>query len=260
MKDRYFIVFDWMVRELTGLKLAVYAVVYGYSRDASGTYFGGNAELAALTGYSERNVRKALADLVEEGWLCKSEGFHQGTRTFDYYAVTPEARGIIHPGGQNARGIFHPEEGGVSSAEGGRFIRRPIDTTFKDTVVSSDNKDYKKVTRKGADAPVPVYAREDLPYSGEEFLELWNELLAMPKWRKKSRRALDMAAKLLGEATEDDACRMMRNAIAGEWQGLHLLERRERQAVKDAQAEKENAAFQERMRGYRAEDERRAAQ
>lgn len=239
MKDRYYIVFDWMVRELTGLKLSVYAVVFGFSRDGAGTYFGGNAELASLTGYSERNVRKALADLVEEGWLVKSEGFHQGTRTFDYLALTPEERGAKNPGGLFARGALHPQEGGVLSSP-------HVGPTNIEPIVDS----YKKVIEKAA----PAYAREDLPYQGEEFLALWDELLAMPKWRKKSRRSLQMAASLLGEATEANACRMIKNAIAGEWQGLHLLDRRDRQALKDERAEKEDAAFQERMRRYRAED------
>ena len=248
MKDRYFIVFDWMVRELTGLKLSVYAVVFGFSRDGAGTYFGGNAELASLTGYNERNVRKALADLVDEGWLVKSEGFHHGTRTFDYVALTPEERGAKNPGGLYARGAFHAQEGGFSST--------PIeDTTSIPPVVNS----YKKGIEKAA----PALAREELPYSGEKFLQLWDELTAMPKWRKKSRRALVMAASLLAEATEENACRMIRNAIAGEWQGLHMLDRRDRQALKDEAAEKENAAWQERMQRYREEDaqkERRAAQ
>ena len=85
----YWTIEQWMVTELglTGAELHVYAIIYGYSRNGAGTFFGSNAALCLATGLSERTVRGVLRKLEEQGLLVRSEGFHEGTRTFDYKAV-----------------------------------------------------------------------------------------------------------------------------------------------------------------------------
>lgn len=64
-----------------------------------------------------------------------------------------------------------------------------------------------------------------LPFSSLEFLENWNLLLSQKKWKKKSVIALNASIKKLSRVDELSAIKMLENAIAGEWQGLHELEK-----------------------------------
>ena len=77
-----------------------------------------------------------------------------------------------------------------------------------------------------------------LPFTGAEFVSTWELLTQQPKWRKKSRAALEMSLKKLATYPERIAVRMMQNTIANDWQGLFPLkaedEKREaREASRD---------------------------
>lgn len=62
-----------------------------------------------------------------------------------------------------------------------------------------------------------------LPFTGAEFVSTWELLTQQPKWRKKSRAALEMSLKKLAGYTEREAVQMMQNTIANDWQGLFPL-------------------------------------
>ena len=62
-----------------------------------------------------------------------------------------------------------------------------------------------------------------LPFTGAEFVSTWELLTQQPKWRKKSRAALEMSLKKLATYPERIAVRMMQNTIANDWQGLFPL-------------------------------------
>lgn len=60
-----------------------------------------------------------------------------------------------------------------------------------------------------------------LPFSGHrEFVDTWNELLQSPKWRHKTTRALRMALTILGKHEPEYAVFLMRQTIAGDYQGI----------------------------------------
>ncbi len=58
------------------------------------------------------------------------------------------------------------------------------------------------------------------PFSSNEFLSVWNVLIKEKKWRKKSFSALQASLLQLGKYPESVSIEMMKNTIAGEWQGL----------------------------------------
>lgn len=77
-----------------------------------------------------------------------------------------------------------------------------------------------------------------LPFTGADFVSTWEILTEQPKWRKKSRAALEMSLKKLATYPERIAVKMMQNTIANDWQGLFPLkaedEKREsREASRD---------------------------
>jgi hypothetical protein len=59
-----------------------------------------------------------------------------------------------------------------------------------------------------------------LPFESENFRELWEQLLELPKWRKKPLSSLKLALKKLGRYEDSFACELMEQAIEGNYQGV----------------------------------------
>ena len=59
-----------------------------------------------------------------------------------------------------------------------------------------------------------------LPYCSAEFVSTWEMLRKQPKWKKKTKNALQMSLNKLGKYPEEFAILLMENAIAGGWQGV----------------------------------------
>lgn len=64
-----------------------------------------------------------------------------------------------------------------------------------------------------------------LPFSSIDFIQAWEVLLKEKKWRKKSFSALQASLQKLSVVPEQDAIQMIKNTIAGEWQGFFELEK-----------------------------------
>lgn len=69
----YYIIHRFMLDklELKGAELNIYAIIYGYSRQGNGAYFGSRKHLADLTGLSVRAVQYALDNLVKSNFIFK---------------------------------------------------------------------------------------------------------------------------------------------------------------------------------------------
>lgn len=61
------------------------------------------------------------------------------------------------------------------------------------------------------------------PFSSEKFKTVWSVLINEPKWKKKTKTALQASLMKLSKNTEEDAIQMIENSIAGGWQGLFEL-------------------------------------
>lgn len=59
-----------------------------------------------------------------------------------------------------------------------------------------------------------------LPYSSADFVSTWELLKAQPKWKKKSKSALQMSLKKLSKYPEEYAIHLMELSIANGWQGV----------------------------------------
>jgi len=95
-KKSYVVIESWMVDAgLKGTELLTYAVIYGYSQDNRGCFFGSQKYLAYWTGGSERSVRMALSSLLCKGLLKKIE---VGYNRFQYMAILPEDAHPAKPG------------------------------------------------------------------------------------------------------------------------------------------------------------------
>lgn len=84
---------DFMTEQLhlKGTELLLYALVYNFSQDGNGCFYGSNDYAAQKVGCTRVNVNEKLARLVEAGLLSRSNGHHNGRPTIDYVAIIPDA-------------------------------------------------------------------------------------------------------------------------------------------------------------------------
>ena len=77
------------------------------------------------------------------------------------------------------------------------------------------NKDNNNINKETVEKQKLVF-----PYNSEKFMLLWNELVKMPKWRKKPFSALQLTLHKLSEFEEDFVIELIENAITGNYQGI----------------------------------------
>ncbi len=84
---------DFMTEQLQlkGTELLLYALVYNFSQDGNGCFYGTADYAAAKVNCTRRCVVSTFASLVEAGLLQKSAGHHNGRQTNDYVAIVPDA-------------------------------------------------------------------------------------------------------------------------------------------------------------------------
>lgn len=92
----YIVIQGWMINELElkGTKLMVYALIYSYSRDGEGKFYGTIRHLEDATGNSRRSVMDALNSLVDEDLLIKESETINGV-TFNRYKANLKAIDFI---------------------------------------------------------------------------------------------------------------------------------------------------------------------
>ena len=88
----FFVVQDWMVRDLSlkGNELLVYAVIYGYSQEGQGCYYGGMSFLAETLGITRQTAIAAVKNLAERGLIERREETRGATHFVTYEARIPE--------------------------------------------------------------------------------------------------------------------------------------------------------------------------
>lgn len=72
---------------LKGLEREIYAIIFGFSRDGSGTFNGSIKYIAELTNSTERGVQKALKTLIDNGNVIKKP---VTAKLSEYIAIVPE--------------------------------------------------------------------------------------------------------------------------------------------------------------------------
>ena len=83
---------DFMTEQLQlkGNELLLYALVYNFSQDGNGCFYGTADYAAKKLNCTRRSIVNTFTSLVEAGLLSRSEGVHKGRATIDYVAIVPE--------------------------------------------------------------------------------------------------------------------------------------------------------------------------
>lgn len=79
---------------LKGNELLVYAIIYGYSANGQGCYFGGVAYLCQLLNVSPRTVRYTLAALEDRGLIRREEIRQRGVHSVSFFITDLERQNL----------------------------------------------------------------------------------------------------------------------------------------------------------------------
>lgn len=205
--ENYFVVFGWMrALGLKGLQLELYAIIYGFSQDRAGAFYGTLSYLEELTGFNRRTIIDNLNEMAEKGLIVKEQEIISNMIR-NKYICTPRTGGEEY-----ARG--------VNFSHGGSEFFSPNNKEYnKDINIKENNIPPISPLVKNS----PSEEELPLPYSSEEFRNTWEILCRQPKWKKKSKDALRGNLKKLAGYPEDVAIKMMQNSINNDWQGLFPL-------------------------------------
>ena len=157
--------------------------------------------IADLLGVSRNRANILVNSLISKGYLTKTR--FDGRRRY----IQSNIRTIIEGSSlaENAKaGIVETQE---------QILPKRNTSISNNNISKIDNNRI----NKSNNISIP------LPFTGSEFVSTWELLTQQPKWRKKSRAALEMSLKKLAGYPEREAVQMMQNTIANDWQGLFPL-------------------------------------
>lgn len=86
--ENYYQVHGWMLNRLglKGVKLQVYAIIYGFTQDGVNHFTGSLQYLCDFTGTTKPTVIKSLSELTESGLILKTESEINGVKACSYRA------------------------------------------------------------------------------------------------------------------------------------------------------------------------------
>jgi|GEM_PF-4718406 len=91
--EDYIVVSAFMIHDLKlkGIKLLVYAMIYGYSKNNGGCFYGSMGWLAAWLGVSERAARQLVKELEDEKLIIQIGKHRQGSHETRKYIINQAA-------------------------------------------------------------------------------------------------------------------------------------------------------------------------
>jgi len=104
-----------------------------------------------------------------------------------------------------------------------------------DSIGQSNSPINKQITNNNKPITIKELA---FPFESKDFKDVWDILIVQPKWKKKSRDALQQSLKTLEKYSEPIAIGMMQKTIASGWQGLFALNDKEVAEINQAEAKK----------------------
>lgn len=205
---------------LKGLQLELYAIIYGFSQDSAGAFYGTLSYLEELTGFNKRTIIYNLNEMIDKGLIVKEQEIISNMIR-NRYICTPRTGGEeTSRGVKNLHGGGEETSRGVKNLHGGGEFFSPNNKEYnKDINIKENNISPLSPLTKNS----PSEETAPLPYTSEEFRNTWEVLCRQPKWKKKSKDALRGNLKKLAGYPEDVAIKMMQNSINNDWQGLFPL-------------------------------------
>ena len=199
-KQRYITIQEWMTElKLHPSELIVFSIIWGFSQDGRSKFVGSAEYLQHWTGLSRQAVVAILKNLIEKDLIIRL-GSPLDKRYVDYQvnieALEKISKETLQTQDDLSRNLTHT-------------CQETLQTICQETL-HHNNREHKIIDNKEI----------DLPYHSVDFISTWQTLIKQPKWKGKTKDALRLSARKLGEVSEQDAIQMMQNTIMNGWQGL----------------------------------------
>lgn len=205
----------WMVNKLNlkGNELLIYSIIYSYSRDGQGLFFGSLQYLSEFTNSSKRSVINNLQSLVDKELIEKREVVENNVKYCQYRCkevvgivdfYSPSSEKSTSGGEENALGSEKNALGDENSSLGGGEKISPNNKSNNnknlDNKNNNKNNNKKKGTSSSKEDSVP---KEKVPY--EEIVNMFNSIcVSYPKVTKIStKRRTHLRARFKDYSLED---------------------------------------------------------
>lgn len=117
-EDNYIDIQGWMLTDLglQGKELMTYAIIYGFSQDGAGWFFGGRKYVADWLGCNVKTAGTLLTNMVKKGLIIREEVKSSEGKCYKYQTIRHRAK-IALPTGNNepTRGENRPNLGAKMS-------------------------------------------------------------------------------------------------------------------------------------------------
>ncbi len=186
-----------------------------------------NTELCFALDITEPTIIKSRESLVNSGLLFYQSG--NGRRSIGSYSFEKEIKAK-----EKAKTVlsFIEEKAKIDLVDSEKAKENTkTDLAFNEEI---DEKAKGKAKEKAKTVLVPSNIKENnktktrkkdiidliFPFHSEKFLESWEILVGMSKWKKKIPHSLQLALNSLGKYEEEFAVELIEKAIEGDWQGV----------------------------------------
>ena len=227
--ENYFQVNGWMLTRLglKGTALQLYAIIYGFSQDGESSFTGSLQYLSDFTNSSKPTVIKTLKELVDRGYVLKTENVLNGVKFNTYKANLQVVKNLYQGSKETLPG------GSKETLPGGGKETLPNNKSFNNK--GFDNKGDKK----GHPSP-PAEMPETSGLFGEELQKAFDDWLKYKSERKEEYLPTGLKnliseirnnAKEYGEAA---VAAEIRKSISSGWKGIifeRLKEARQKQVT-----------------------------
>lgn len=105
----YIVIQRWMVSQLdlSGIELSIYAMIYGYSQEGKGEFFGGFNYIAEWMNCDKRTIINALSSLEKKNYISKRQEGENGSIKNFYRANTIDDINKIITGEKNTLHLYN---------------------------------------------------------------------------------------------------------------------------------------------------------
>ena len=143
---------------------------------------------------TDRKIRNSIDNLIKSGYVIKGNYNKDSFKKANWYALM-----------DNAIALFEEKS-------------NPLDEKSSDW--SKSPLGYSKENIENINKETNKESRLNFPYHSNEFMEWWNKVLQLKKWKSKDDGQLQYSLNKLAKVSENDAIKALQETYESGWQGV----------------------------------------
>lgn len=143
---------------------------------------------------TDRKIRNSIESLIASGYVVKGNYNKDSFKKANWYSMTDKAIALF-------------EE-----------KSNPLDEKSNDW--SKSPLGYSKENIENIDKETNKESQLNFPYHSSEFMDLWNKVVKLKKWKSKDEGQLQYSLDKLAKVSEGDAIKALQETYESGWQGV----------------------------------------